>query len=91
MVKDELLVTMTKSEFKNWLIEEIQLVKPKHEKPDFEAEKITKQQAAEMLNKSIPTLNKLIQNGILKVYGVGMRGKFLLRSEVLNAAKISNL
>jgi excisionase family DNA binding protein len=87
MEKEALLVTMTKDEFINLLHEEFKFKLQTNEKPDFESDKITKEQAAKLLNKSIPTLNKLIQAGVLKVYGVGMRGKFLLKSEIIAALR----
>lgn len=91
MEKEGLVIITTKDEFKTWLKEEMNSPKRENEKPDFETDKITKEQAAKLINKSIPTLNKLIQAGIFKVYGVGMRGKFLLKSEVITTAKNSNL
>ena len=58
---------------------------------NFESDKITKEQASKLINKSIPTINKLVQRGELKVYGLGTRGKFLLKSEVIQTVKNLNL
>ncbi len=61
------------------------------EKESLEKEKLTKPDAAKLIGRSLPYLNKLIRDGILKQYGFGKRGKFLLKTEVLEAIRNSNL
>ncbi|MDB4582949.1 hypothetical protein N9164_07350 [Draconibacterium sp.] len=57
---------------------------------DFEKERLTKPQTAKFIKRSIPYVNKLIKEGILKDYGFGKRGKYLLKSEVTEALRNSN-
>ena len=89
---DDLKVIMitTKKEYKQWLAEEIESQNPSIQESDFENDRINKRQAATLIGKSIPTLNKLIKSGELKVYGFGKRGKYLLKSEVIEALRNSN-
>lgn len=91
MEKQGLVIITTKDEFKNWLKEENSSQGKENALPDFESDKISKEQAARLINKSIPSLNKMVRDGILKVYGLGIRGKYLLKSEVIAALKNSNI
>ncbi|WP_372648014.1 hypothetical protein [Draconibacterium sp.] len=62
-----------------------------NEQTDLEKERISKPEAAKLIGRSLPYLNKLIREGIFRQYGFGKRGKFLLRSEVLEVIRNSNL
>lgn len=91
MEQERIVLITTKKEFKSWMDEEIHAKSEEFKQPDVENDRISKHQAAKLIGKSIPTLNRLINEGILKVYGFGKRGKFLLRSEILEAIRNSNL
>jgi len=54
--------------------------------PEFENDKISKLQAANLSGITIPTLNKLIKAGKFKQYNLGKR-KYFLRSEMLEALR----
>jgi len=54
--------------------------------PDFEADRLSKAQAAKLACISIPTLDRRIKEGMFKEYALG-RYKYLLRSEVIEALR----
>lgn len=59
-------------------------------KPDFELDRLTQTQAAKLAGISIPTLKKEIRAGKFKEYELG-RKRYLLKSEVLDSLRNSNL
>ncbi|MBW8334856.1 MAG: helix-turn-helix domain-containing protein [Prolixibacteraceae bacterium] len=58
----------------------------KNNLPDFEADRISKSQAAKLAGISIPTLDKMIKKGKFKQYNLGTR-KYFLKSEIIESLR----
>ena len=57
--------------------------------PDFEADKLSKKQAATFAGISIPTLSKHVAEGKFKEHSLGRR-KYFLKSEMTEALRNNN-
>ena len=89
MNEEKVIVYTNKSDLRELIAEVIE--SKGNEQPSIENDRISKDEAAKLIGRTIPTLNKIIREGKLKEYGFGKRGKFLLRSEVEHAIQNSNL
>ncbi len=63
---------------------------PRKQDDSFEQERLTKKQAAKFAGMSIATIRRRVKEGIFKEHGTG-RKTFLLKSEIIESLKNSNL
>ncbi|NQU51482.1 MAG: hypothetical protein HQ522_02975 [Bacteroidetes bacterium] len=89
MSEEKVIVYTNKRDLRELITEVIQ--SKGNQQPDFENDRISKDEAARLIGRTTPTLNKIIREGKLKEYGFGKRGKYLLKSEVLEALRNSNI
>jgi hypothetical protein len=91
MSEEKIFIATNKSELRDLINEVIASKSQEIKQPDIENDRISKAETAKLISRSLPYVNKLIKSGILRDYGFGKRGKYLLKSEVLEALRNSTI
>ena len=85
-MKKEIYYITSKKELKESIREVLTEESEKNPQPDFENEKLTRNEAAKLAGVSLPTLTKMIKKGMFPLHGLG-RKQFLLRNELIAGLK----
>lgn len=86
MENERVLIAMDKQSFKDVLNELFNQNPGAKITPEFEGDRLTKTEAARLIRVSLPTLDRYLNAGKFKQYGVGHK-KYFLKSEVIEVLK----
>ena len=86
MENERVLIAMDKQSLREVLSEVLQLNKPIILPPDFEGERLTRDQVASFTRSTLPTVKRNIDKGLFKEYGIG-RKRYFLKSQIIEALR----
>jgi predicted DNA-binding transcriptional regulator AlpA len=89
MENERVLIATDKNTLKEVLNEVFFKKSESSQLPEFEKDRISKNEAAKLAGISIPTLSKMVKEGKFKEYSLGQRRKYFLKSEIIEALRRS--